>query len=88
MSADKIDLISRPLLWRRHRQGCQVACLVFGETTTTAIWLDTIATKQLGANMRNHNSSPASWVGWFALLCAFLALITPAGKQAVQNELC
>jgi hypothetical protein len=36
--------------------------------------------------MKNRNASPARWVGWFALLCAFLALITPAGKQAVHID--
>jgi hypothetical protein len=54
------------------------------ETTTTALWLDTITIQHFGANMRNLNGSPARWVGWIALLCAFLALITPAGKQAVH----
>jgi hypothetical protein len=34
--------------------------------------------------MKSFNASPTRWVGVLALLCAFLALITPAGKQAVH----
>jgi hypothetical protein len=34
--------------------------------------------------MKSFNASSARWVGVLTLLCAFLALITPAGKQAVH----
>jgi len=42
--------------------------------------------QRFGANMKSHNASSTRWVGVLALLCAFLALITPAGKQAVHSD--
>jgi hypothetical protein len=56
------------------------------KTTSPTVWLATFVRQRLGANMKSLNASPARWVGVLALLCAFLALITPAGKQAVHFD--
>lgn len=55
-----------------------------GATTALVHLAGTHTSQQPCSNMRSLNVSPTRWVGLFALLCALLALITPAGKQDVH----
>ena len=83
----RLDPISVPgslQVSRRSANTLRVFTVHQVKTTSPTVWLAIFVRQRFGVNMKSFNASSTRWVGVLALLCAFLALITPAGKQAVH----